>query len=160
MQEKNKKTFSYFSEDFLFLVGLGRFELPHARVKVQCLTAWLQPNIFKIIIMFPHYKSVVHYVHTALGGYNLIYKWGGRWDSNPRSPVPQTGALTNYATSTINALLSNAFIILQYLLPVCQEYLLIFVGYFSTAQITNLCFVSSVQVVREISLLPFVSLVA
>ena len=21
--------------------------------------------------------------------------WGGRWDSNPRSPVPQTGALTN-----------------------------------------------------------------
>ena len=27
--------------------------------------------------------------------------WGGMWDSNPRSPVPQTGALTNYATSTI-----------------------------------------------------------
>ena len=21
--------------------------------------------------------------------------WGGRWDLNPRSPVPQTGALTN-----------------------------------------------------------------
>ncbi len=31
----------------------------------------------------------------------LNYKWGGRWDSNPRSPVPQTGALTSYATSTI-----------------------------------------------------------
>ena len=30
-----------------------------------------------------------------------LFKWGGRWDSNPRSPVPQTGALTNYATSTI-----------------------------------------------------------
>ena len=24
-----------------------------------------------------------------------FFMWGGRWDSNPRSPVPQTGALTN-----------------------------------------------------------------
>ena len=55
------------------MAGLARFELAHARVKVWCLTAWLQSNIY----------------------------WGGRWDSNPRSPVPQTGALTNYATSTI-----------------------------------------------------------
>ena len=22
-----------------------------------------------------------------------VFSWGGRWDSNPRSPVPQTGAL-------------------------------------------------------------------
>ena len=58
------------------LAGLARFELPHARVKDWCLTAWLQTNI-------------------------KLYKWGGRWDSNPRSPVPQTGALTNYATSTM-----------------------------------------------------------
>ena len=29
----------------LFLAGLARFELAHARVKVWCLTAWLQPNI-------------------------------------------------------------------------------------------------------------------
>ena len=28
-------------------------------------------------------------------------KWGRVWDSNPRSPVPQTGALTSYAKSTI-----------------------------------------------------------
>ena len=56
------------------MVGLARFELAHGRVKVYCLTAWLQPN---------------------------IKLWGGRWDLNPRSPVPQTGALTNYATSTI-----------------------------------------------------------
>ena len=38
-------------------------------------------------------------------GYSPMYlyyiKWGGVWDSNPRSPVPQTGALTNYAKSTI-----------------------------------------------------------
>ena len=26
--------------------------------------------------------------------------WGGRWDSNPRSPESQSDALTNYATST------------------------------------------------------------
>ena len=31
-------------EHFL-LAGLARFELAHARVKVWCLTAWLQPNI-------------------------------------------------------------------------------------------------------------------
>ena len=69
---------------FRILAGLVRFELTHARVKVWCLTAWLQPNIY--------------------------FRWGGRWDSNPRSPVPQTGALTNYATSTM----SHAFIILTY----------------------------------------------
>ena len=28
-----------------FLAGLARFELAHARVKVWCLTAWLQPNV-------------------------------------------------------------------------------------------------------------------
>ena len=33
---------------FLFLVGLARFELAHARVKVWCLTAWLQPNVFNL----------------------------------------------------------------------------------------------------------------
>ena len=30
----------------LLLAGLARFELAHARVKVWCLTAWLQPNVF------------------------------------------------------------------------------------------------------------------
>ena len=30
-------------------------------------------------------------------------KWGGMTDSNRRSPVPQTGALTNYANPTIYA---------------------------------------------------------
>ena len=39
IQKRVVKTF------FFVLVGLGRFELPHARVKVWCLTAWLQPNI-------------------------------------------------------------------------------------------------------------------
>tara|TARA_Y100000590_G_scaffold150927_1_gene173344 strand:+ start:10272 stop:10475 length:204 start_codon:yes stop_codon:yes gene_type:complete len=23
----------------------------------------------------------------------ILFKWGGRWDSNPRSPEPQSGAL-------------------------------------------------------------------
>ena len=31
-----------------FLAGLARFELAHARVKVWCLTAWLQPNVFNL----------------------------------------------------------------------------------------------------------------
>ncbi len=71
------------------MAGLARFELAHARVKVMCLTAWLQPN---------------------------IKYWGGRWDSNPRSPVPQTGALTNYATSTVHeqALFITVHILLYY----------------------------------------------
>ena len=33
-------------KSWYYLVGLARFELAHARVKVWCLTAWLQPNIF------------------------------------------------------------------------------------------------------------------
>ena len=41
------------------------------------------------------------------------FLWGGRWDSNPRSPVPQTGALTNYATSTVCTTLSSAINILH-----------------------------------------------
>ena len=69
----NKKKTFILMKVLILLAGLARFELAHARVKVWCLTAWLQSNIY----------------------------WGGRWDSNPRSPVPQTGALTNYATSTM-----------------------------------------------------------
>ncbi len=30
------------------LAGLARFELAHARVKVWCLTAWLQSNILNL----------------------------------------------------------------------------------------------------------------
>ncbi len=46
-------------------------------------------------------QSLVPYRLATAQCYLILYKWGGRWDSNPRSPVPQTGALTNYATSTI-----------------------------------------------------------
>ena len=34
-------------------------------------------------------------------GYTPIKWWGGRWDLNPRPPDPQSGALTNCATSTM-----------------------------------------------------------
>ena len=47
-----------------FLAGIAGFEPAHDGVKVRCLTAWRYPNI-----------------------------WGGRWDSNPRQPEPQSGAL-------------------------------------------------------------------
>ena len=74
---KKQKTV-VFTTVFCFLVGLARFELAHGRVKVYCLTAWLQPNINLISI----YLTILEKI------------WGGRWDLNPRSPVPQTGALT------------------------------------------------------------------
>ena len=41
---KKHKTFN-FLKVLILLAGLARFELAHARVKVWCLTAWLQPNI-------------------------------------------------------------------------------------------------------------------
>ena len=34
-------------------------------------------------------------------------KWGERWDSNPRPPGPQSGALTNWATLAIKYLLAR-----------------------------------------------------
>ena len=43
---KNRKINDYFNDfTVCILVGLARFELAHARVKVWCLTAWLHPNI-------------------------------------------------------------------------------------------------------------------
>ena len=39
---------SDFSKALILLAGLARFELAHARVKVWCLTAWLQSNVYKI----------------------------------------------------------------------------------------------------------------
>ncbi len=57
-------------ETFSFWLGWEDSNRRDARVKVWCLTTWLQPNI-KLCI------------------------WGERWDSNPRPPGPQPGALTN-----------------------------------------------------------------
>ena len=51
---------------FRMMAGLAGFEPAHHGVKVRCLTAWLQPNEV----------------------------WGDRWESNPRMPEPQSGALT------------------------------------------------------------------
>ena len=33
---------------------------------------------------------------------NSCFWWGAQWDSNPRSPDPQSGALTDYAMGTIS----------------------------------------------------------
>ena len=43
---KKIKRPSKISKALILLAGLARFELAHARVKVWCLTAWLQPNIY------------------------------------------------------------------------------------------------------------------
>jgi hypothetical protein len=60
------------------LAGLAGFGPTRDGVKVRCLTAWLQPNM-------------------EIRGQKRprINQWGGRWDSNPRSPEPQSGALAN-----------------------------------------------------------------
>ena len=50
------------------------------RVKVCCPTTRLHPNMGNGTYLLTAYVPLL---------------WGGRWDSNPRSPVPQTGALTN-----------------------------------------------------------------
>ena len=46
----NKKKTFILMKVLILLAGLARFELAHARVKVWCLTAWLQSNIlnFKV----------------------------------------------------------------------------------------------------------------
>ena len=46
---KYKATFK-FKKLLKFLAGLARFELAHARVKVWCLTAWLQSNMNKFLL--------------------------------------------------------------------------------------------------------------
>ena len=33
--------------------------------------------------------------------FDLLFSWGGRWDSNPRMPEPQSGALGLLATPTM-----------------------------------------------------------
>ena len=64
-------------------------------------------------------------------GYSPIFKikWGGRWDSNPRSPVPQTGALTNYATSTMRmcTVTLSTFNILTYSSPFVNYFMNFFI---------------------------------
>ena len=48
------------------------------------------------------YISLIHKVFLLRITLHFKSFEGGRWDSNPRSPVPQTGALTNYANPTIS----------------------------------------------------------
>ena len=80
---------------FSVVAGVAGFGPTNTRVKVWCLTAWLQPNIniLYIITLLLYNKKIIKAIKNL---------WGGMWDSNPRSPVPQTGALTNYAKSTVS----------------------------------------------------------
>ncbi len=71
-------------------------------------------------------QSLVPY-RLATAQYKI--KWGGRWDSNPRSPVPQTGALTNYATSTMRmcTVTLSTFNILTYSSPFVNYFMNFFI---------------------------------
>ena len=62
------------------MVGLADSNQRNDGVKVRCLTTW----------------AIAQYEKTAnLPGLPPFFVWGGRWDSNPRHPDPQSGALTN-----------------------------------------------------------------
>ena len=49
----------------LRVAGVGRFELPRARVKVLCLTAWRYPTVLGISALF---YRVHKYVHPSFMG--------------------------------------------------------------------------------------------
>ena len=44
---------------------------------------------FSLTLLAPRYKKTTGIAER----YRLLFMWGGRWDSNPRSSVPQTDAL-------------------------------------------------------------------
>ena len=64
-----------------FWLGWRDSDPRDAGVKVLCLTAWRRPNI--LIVKTP----------TAFNYGRINFKWGGGWDSNPRSSEPQSDAL-------------------------------------------------------------------
>ena len=69
------------SEQPVFWLGRRDSDPRDAGVKVLCLTAWRRPNM--LIVKTP----------TAFNYGRINFKWGGGWDSNPRSSEPQSDAL-------------------------------------------------------------------
>ena len=69
------------SDESVFWLGRRDSDPRDAGVKVLCLTAWRRPNI--LIVKTP----------TAFNYGRINFKWGGGWDSNPRSSEPQSDAL-------------------------------------------------------------------
>ena len=52
----------------------------------------IYPEKYNMVMVEKNYSKIIKAIKNL---------WGGMWDSNPRSPVPQTGALTNYANPTM-----------------------------------------------------------
>ena len=77
-------TVQILSNSEILVAGVAGFEPTNAGIKIPCLTAWRHPNIE-----------------------TLERKWGERWDSNPRPPGPQSGALTNWATLAVLTFLAH-----------------------------------------------------
>ena len=69
------------SDESVFWLGRRDSDPRDAGVKVLCLTAWRRPKI--LIVKTP----------TAFNYGRINFKWGGGWDSNPRSSEPQSDAL-------------------------------------------------------------------
>ena len=69
-----------------------------AFVLVDIPTDW-DPQALRAAALFeshwvPHQKEKVRCFEQR------TFWWGAQWDSNPRSPDPQSGALTDYAMGT------------------------------------------------------------
>ena len=79
--QKIKKQGCSFGTILLFWLGRRDSDPRDAGVKVLCLTAWPRPNM--LIVKTP----------TAFNYGRINFKWGGGWDSNPRSSEPQSDAL-------------------------------------------------------------------
>ena len=119
---------SFYTISF-FMAGLARFEYPKSTSSHFVLRAPRMPSAhyFCLLTILSNKKRTITHLRSyspffigwagqirtsacmsqshvpyrlATAQYFKI-KWGGIWDSNPWSPVPQTGALTNYAKSTI-----------------------------------------------------------
>ena len=68
-------------DESVFWLGRRDSDPRDAGGKVLCLTAWRRPNM--LIVKTP----------TAFNYGRINFKWGGGWDSNPRSSEPQSDAL-------------------------------------------------------------------
>ena len=71
--------------------------LPQAVVVVVALGCWLRPAA--AALFESHWTERKN---PPLQKQQRIFWWGAQWDSNPRSPDPQSGALTDYAMGTIS----------------------------------------------------------
>ena len=80
--------------DFSICGAAADFRCILSRVPLGC---WLRPAA--AALFESHWTERKN---PPLQKQQRIFWWGAQWDSNPRSPDPQSGALTDYAMGTIS----------------------------------------------------------